>query len=378
MATLVSDTRSRPVDVVIGINYYFPHISGLTRTAQAVAEACVESGLSVKVVCSRHEESLPTSEIVNGVMIERVDVVGHVENGLLSPSLPYRVAKSARQARVLHLHLPMLEAGLIAMLARRTPRIVSYQCDFTSTSKVLRPIVTSIVDVSSRVAIRGSERVIVSSLDYARASRLAPSLSSATEIFPAVTDRRGGQSRYRVGTGIHFGFLGRLAPEKGLPELIGAFESADLADAVLLIAGPTPRYTDSSVTRLVKSASGTNRRIKFLGTLSESELKDFYASIDCFVLPSTNGLEAFGITQAEALVCNLPVIATNLPGARTLQQRFGNGILVTPGDVGELARALKQIAGLQPKSSSPEALLSGTSEYVELIRHLIADTYSRQ
>lgn len=369
---------NRPLDIAVAINYYAPHISGLTRTAQAVAEACVESGLSVKVICSQHDKSLPIIEDVNGVSVERVPVLGHIENGLLSPRFPFQVARSARYARLLHLHLPMIEGAVISALTRRTPRIISYQCDFTSNSSLLRPIVNSIVDLSSQRTIRGSQRVVVSSLDYAQASRIAPSLTNAVEIFPAVSDRRGGQGSFRFGNGPHYGYLGRMAPEKGLPELIRAFELACVPESVLIIAGPTPPFADSDITTLLKEVSNRNPRIRLLGTLDESELKNFYASIDYFVLPSTNSLEAFGITQAEALVCGIPVIATSLPGARTLQQRFGNGILVPPSDVKALAEALSEIRTIDVDAKEAQTLLTGTHQYLQLVGELLGHPASRE
>jgi len=374
----VGKVVNRTLDVAVAINYYFPHISGLTRTAQAVAEACVESGLSVKVICLQHDKSLPVAEDINGVAVERVPVLGHIENGLLSPRFPFQVASAARHARLLHLHLPMIEGAVISALTSRTPRIVSYQCDFTASKKLLQPIINSIVDASSRRTIRGSERVAVSSLDYAQASRIAPSLSNAIEAFPAVSDRRGGQASFRVGNGPHYGYLGRMAPEKGLPELIRAFELARVPDSTLLIAGPTPPFTNPEITTLLKQASTRNPRIKLIGALDESELKDFYASINYFVLPSTNGLEAFGITQAEALVCGIPVITTNLPGARTLQQRFGNGILVPPSDIHALADALKEIQTVDVVPRDAQTLLMGTHQYLRLIRELLGRQSSHQ
>jgi len=169
-----------------------------------------------------------------------------------------------------------------------------------------------------------------------------------------------------------------MAPEKGLPELIRAFELACVPESVLIIAGPTPPFADSDITTLLKEVSNRNPRIRLLGALDESELKNFYASIDYFVLPSTNSLEAFGITQAEALVCGIPVIATSLPGARTLQQRFGNGILVPPSDVKALAEALSEIRTIDVVAKEAQTLLTGTHQYLQLVGELLGHPASRE
>lgn len=96
------------------------------------------------------------------------------------------------------------------------------------------------------------------------------------------------------------------------------------------------------------------------------------------MLPSTNSLEAFGITQAEALVCGIPVIATSLPGARTLQQRFGNGILVPPSDVKALAEALSEIRTIDVDAKEAQTLLTGTHQYLQLVGELLGHPASRE
>ena len=363
-------------DVVVGINYYAPHVSGLSITAQQVAESLVAAGCRVRVVCQRHNSDLPEHEIINGVIVERVGVIARIENGLISPSFPGRLRQRARSAKLLHLHLPMLEAGMISLLAAATPTIVTYQCDFVATNPVLRPLVQRLVDKSSKVAIRRAASTVVSSRDYASHSRIASALETAIPIYPAVLDRRGGTATFRVGTAPHFGFLGRIAPEKGLLELLEAFHLAAIPDSVLLIAGPIAESANKSFIQRVRDAAGKNPKVRILGSLPESDIPNFYASIDAFVLPSTNRLEAFGIAQAEALLCDIPVIATDLPGVRTLVRQFGHGVVIPPSDVRALSVALREVLGGTGTTRSNAALGDGVKEYVELIRRLLADVES--
>ena len=116
--------------------------------------------------------------------------------------------------------------------------------------------------------------------------------------------------------------------------------------------------------------------MRILGSLPDSDIPNFYASIDAFVLPSTNRLEAFGIAQAEALLCDIPVIATDLPGVRTLVRQFGHGVVIPPSDVRALSVALREVLGRTGTTRSNAALGDGVKEYVELIRRLLADVES--
>ena len=61
------------------------------------------------------------------------------------------------------------------------------------------------------------------------------------------------------------------------------------------------------------------------------------------ILPSINKSEAFGLVLVNAFKCAKPVIASNLPGVRTVVDNLQNGLLVEPNDVNGLIKAIKQI-----------------------------------
>jgi glycosyltransferase involved in cell wall biosynthesis len=53
--------------------------------------------------------------------------------------------------------------------------------------------------------------------------------------------------------------------------------------------------------------------------------------------------EAFGLVLLEAMACGKPIIASNLPGVRTVCEDGVNGLLVKPGDAADLAKKLALI-----------------------------------
>lgn len=123
------------------------------------------------------------------------------------------------------------------------------------------------------------------------------------------------------------GFVGRIGWEKGLLYLIEAMKQVK---ATLVLVGP---YKDVAGDNTYK----TLKNVELKGPISHDKLRNFYKSIDCLVLPSTNNLETFGIVQAEAMVCGTPVVATNLPGVRVPIQMTGMGEVCKIADSQDLA-----------------------------------------
>ena len=83
--------------------------------------------------------------------------------------------------------------------------------------------------------------------------------------------------------------------------------------------------------------------ISFLGKIAEEKMEEFYSSLDVFVLPSVNSLEAFGMVQIEAMFCGTPVIATDLYGVRTIVQKTGMGRVVKRNDPESLAHGIGEV-----------------------------------
>jgi glycosyltransferase involved in cell wall biosynthesis len=81
------------------------------------------------------------------------------------------------------------------------------------------------------------------------------------------------------------------------------------------------------------------KHIIFAG--SHSQMPEIYALSDVLVSCSKKP-ESFGRTLIEAMAMNTPVIATRHGGALDIVEEGLNGFLVTPGNVNELAEALRR------------------------------------
>lgn len=79
-------------------------------------------------------------------------------------------------------------------------------------------------------------------------------------------------------------------------------------------------------------------QVRFVGHVPAEILPEYYRLGDVCVLPSINQGEAFGMVLLEAMACGVPVIASDLPGVRTVAQK--GGMVVEPGNAYELADTL--------------------------------------
>lgn len=335
--------NSTDFDVTVVLNYYTPYVSGLTETARIVAEGLARRGWRVAVVATQHERHLPRHEVLEGVHVFRAPVLFRIGRGPVSPAFVPLVRRIAAASKAVHLHLPMLESALITRLVARTPVVSTHHIDLWLKPSLLNRIQVKGVHLSVRSAIAGSDHVVVNSEDQARYSNVWSTIDEGEwSAIPApCLEPRGGNPTFRDGPGHHVGFLGRIVPDKGIEYLIEAFQRVAGPRDRLLLAGEYDAVAGGSNISELRRLVGDDDRVVFLGLLDRAGTRDLYASIDTFALTSV--AESFGIVQAEAMMCGVPVVGSDLPGGRVPVQQTGFGRLVRPRDVDGIAAALVEL-----------------------------------
>lgn len=174
------------------------------------------------------------------------------------------------------------------------------------------------------------------------------------------------------------GFVGRLAPEKGLHELVTAVSSLpDTVKCVIVGSGPEESALRDQIRR-----TNAARRIVVAGFAAEPRLA--MAACDVVAVPSTVQ-EAFGRTVVEALSVEVPVIASRIGG---MAEIFADGIqgwYVRPGQSDDLcatiANALEHRDALRAMGRRGRQLVLERyeigrviSEYISLYETLLRDS----
>ncbi len=109
-----------------------------------------------------------------------------------------------------------------------------------------------------------------------------------------------------------FGFIGQIAPIKGLLELIKVLNQLNNRHWTLIIAGVDPSADQAYITQCKELIEQYNleNNIKFIGFIDDISL--FYAAVDLVCMFSLE--EPLGLIPLEAAVCYTPTIANSVGG----------------------------------------------------------------
>lgn len=124
---------------------------------------------------------------------------------------------------------------------------------------------------------------------------------------------------------------------KGLPVLINAFAEVKkhIPTAQLILVGEGDQQ---EMFRAQAKILRVSDAVKFVGKVPAELLPEIYRMADVLALPSTTQGEAFGMVLLEALASGIEVIASDLPGVRTIVESIG-GQVVSPQDINALTHA---------------------------------------
>ncbi|AKB33061.1 Glycosyltransferase [Methanosarcina siciliae HI350] len=135
-------------------------------------------------------------------------------------------------------------------------------------------------------------------------------------------------------------YTGRISYGKGLVELIDcAKEVCEIRDDVSFVfAGDGPLL--SNLKKKVLDMNLQNQ-IKFLGRVNRKTIINLYQNATIFAFPSY--YEGLPGSLLEAMACQLPIVATEVPGNIELIEHNRNGILIPPKNASAISKAILEL-----------------------------------
>jgi glycosyltransferase involved in cell wall biosynthesis len=361
----------RPLRIAHITATFPPHLTGTGLVCFHNARELARRGHDVHVYTAKLAGA-PSEEKLDGFQVHRLKPVIKVGN---APFIPGLVTLS--QFDVVHLHYPFFggEGAALATRIRNIPLLITYHQD-VHLSGWMGIVEKGLRHTLERWVLRSASKVLFTSLDYSMFSYARKLLRGCEQKISVV--HNGVDVRY-------------FTPGDGDEELAKEADTKASCAVVLLVAGLDRAHFFKGVPQYLLALAqlkpeiqgvivgegelrndyqrqsdqlGLGKRVHFAGHVSTDSLLNYYRLADIVVLPSITMGEAFGLVLLEAMACGRPVIASDLPGVRTIINEGVDGSLVKPGDPADLAAKIARLLDL-PNAKRKAMGAAGRSKVIQ-------------
>ncbi len=332
---------------------FLPHINGVTHSVVRVLEYLRAQGHEAMVIAPTYEKlgALGSVDSMDGIRVQRIasiPLAGYPDVRVASCTVARMQRILTRfQPDVVHVASPFVLGWQAIQAAKNLglPCVSIYQTDVPGyAARYGAPVLENVLwshvrnmHNSSTVTLAPSTASISSLHEHGvQRVRMWRRGVDTRRFNPA---RRDHEWRERVGGGRKLvGYVGRLAPEKQVQDLV-VLDS--LPDTRLVIVGSGPEK--EKLRMLLPNAY-------FVGFLDGDELATAMASLDVFVHPGEH--ETFCQTIQEAMASAVPVVAVGRGGPVDLVDSSRNGWLYKPGDTEMLRDRVLDLVGDNAKRAA--------------------------
>lgn len=325
-----------------------PYKSGIGNIALNFAQIAYNSNHESTVFTPDYNSQ--KSLVISGEFefnVVRLKPILEYGNAAFIPALFFYLSKFD----IIHWHYPFFGANEIIWLSRlfkknKPKLIVHYHMDTVDLS-----FSAKILSVSSKILINSllsqAQAITVASLDYVKNSQIKNIYKKQPELFyelPFAVDNNFFHPLEKKLTEdkniIFVGALDKAHYFKGLDVLLNAVSLLKDKEINLTIIGEGDRKEKyKELTKKLNIA----QKVKFVGDTNNQQLAEILRKSSVLVLPSTSRHEAFGLVLLEAMSSGIPVIASNLPGVRSVFEDNLQGLFIEPGNVNDLIEKIEKI-----------------------------------
>lgn len=157
---------------------------------------------------------------------------------------------------------------------------------------------------------------------------------------PSASEREAARASLGLPVGARaIAFVGRITAEKGVVELLDAFDrlKKDMPDLHLFLIGPFDNRAELPAEQLQRAQTAAGVHV----TGYVAAPRNILAAVDVLALPSYR--EGFGNVVIEAAVMGIPTVGTRINGLIDAVAEGETGLLVPVRDAAALAEALRKL-----------------------------------
>jgi glycogen(starch) synthase len=338
-----------PPSALVGKGVKFDPIGGMQNHTAELTRALDRRGVAQTVVTTRPPTAPHLQRLGDHARVIRLGLPIRRFRQLYGPQAVIVAPILASRADLVHVHLgedlAVLPVGAAAARLYRLPLVLTVHTSLRHTlavSDLRSAVLKTLGGPIERWGERSAEAVVVitprlcrlllsDGVDEDRVHVIPPGVKPSLFDGP-FEDPFAGVGRPRVL------FLGRLAPQKGVRNLVAAAGLLEDPSAQVLLVGDGP---DRPALEREAERIGLDDRLHFLGFVAHDELPAVLAHADLLVLPSL--YEELGTVLLEAMQAGVPIVASKTGGIPDVIEDGVNGLLVPPGEPKLLARAIDRL-----------------------------------
>jgi phosphatidylinositol alpha-mannosyltransferase len=332
------------VKIAVVSQSYYPRYGGVTEHVHHTAQELRRRGHDVTIITSHFRRG----EASHTEGVERIgyNVLIPFNGAFVDLAIGLRLKQQLRALfragdfEIVHTHAPLVPTlPLMAIEAATCAQVGTFHTtgDRSRMLELARGYLEPIMArLDARIAVSETAKAYAERL-FPATYHIVPNGVDVNRFNPEVKPF----DEWRDDAHVNLLFVGRLDPRKGVHLLIAAMPEVVRRTggrARLLIVGDS--YLRPKLEGSVPAA--VRGHVHFLGHVPSHDLPRWYATGDVFVSPAS-GNESFGIVLVEAMAAGRAVVASDIPGYRSVVIPDENGVMFPPGDVPALADVLVRL-----------------------------------
>ena len=343
--------------VLLVSEYFLPHWTGISQAFFYLTKNLQDQGFTTTVLTTQFDTKLPLKEEIRGVDIIRSPFQFQISRTHYSWRILIDFISLLPRYDWVVINSPNSNILFYSLLTKiyRKKLAIYHQGDLTLPRQTgnlfTHLIMEKLFDILSIPSFLMADIISSYTRDYAEHSRvMRHNLKSFRAYIPSFTIQKGKPSpdfRKKILTlkkkHVLIGIAGRFVEEKGYDILLEAIDriKKEVPSAHIVFAGKHKMDYEPYFDFHKKLIGAHKNDITFLGLLGPGDLSLFYSHLDVFVLSSRS--DCFPVTQIEVVVHGIPIVVTNIPGARMLVKETGFGLLAKPEDADDVSEKIVEV-----------------------------------